>query len=275
MKNFKDKTVVITGAGSGIGRALAIEFGNQNAKLALNDFNMQTLQKTVDILKHKGVNNILTFAFDVSDKTLMNDFAQKVRSTFGNAHIVINNAGIGGSAEPAYLTDTDSYREVMDVNFFGVLNGCQSFLPQLVANNEGSIVNISSIFGLIGTPNNSAYCASKFAVRGYTESLAIEFHKSPINIHCVHPGGIKTNIAGDESDSEFVEKYLKTPPEQLAKRIIKGIQNKEVKIVFGTDAFKTWLGSNLLPQKLLNKLIWKEMNNILDIEKYKQFIKNL
>jgi len=161
----------------------------------------------------------------------------------------------------------------MDINFFGVLNGCKSFLPQLVANNEGAVVNISSIFGLVGTPNSTAYCASKFAVRGYTESLAVEFNQSPITILCVHPGGIKTNIAG-ESKGEFAEKYLTTPPGDLAQRIIKGIQKKEVKIVYGQGSFKTWIGSNLLPQKLLNRLIWKELSKLLDLDQYKAFIKN-
>jgi len=275
MKNFKDKIVVITGGGSGIGRALAIAFGRKGAKLALNDFNKQGLDKTIAILKGENINHVLSSVFDVSNKVLMDDFAISVKSEWGNAHIIINNAGISGESEPAYLMSEESYRRTMDVNFFGVLNGCQSFLPQLVANNEGAVVNISSIFGLVGTPNTSAYCASKFAVRGYTESLAVEFHESPIMILCVHPGGIKTNIAGDASKTEFAEKYLTTPPEDLANRIIKGIQNKEVKIVFGRDSFKTWIGSNLVPQKLLNSLIWKELSKMLDMEQYKAFIKNV
>ena len=201
----------------------------------------------------------------------MDDFAKTVKKEWGNVHVIINNAGISGEGEPGYLINHESYRRVMDINFFGVLNGCQAFLPQLVANNEGAVVNISSIFGLIGTPNNTDYCASKFAVRGYTESLAVEFYQSPITIHCVHPGGIKTNIA----DGEFAEQYLTTPPEDLAKRIIKGIQKKEAKIVFGRDSFKAWLGSNLVPQKLLNGIIWGELKKVLDKEKYKSFVKNL
>ena len=221
------------------------------------------------------VHHILPAIFDVSDKKLMENFAKKVKKEWGNAHIIINNAGIAGEGTPAYSMSHENYRKVMDINFFGVLNGCQCFLPQLVDNNEGAVVNISSIFGLIGTPNSSAYCASKFAVRGYTESLAVEFHESPITIHCVHPGGIKTNIANDGSENvdKFAEKYLTTPPEDLAKRIIKGIQKKDVKIVFGRDSFKTWIGSNFLPQKMLNNVIWKEFNKILDMEAYKAFIK--
>jgi len=274
MKNFKDKIVVITGAGSGIGRALSIAFGRKGAKLALNDFNKQGLDETIGILKGENIHHILSSIFDVSNKESMVDFATSVKREWGNAHIIINNAGISGESGPTYLMSEESYRKTMDVNFFGVLNGCQSFLPQLVANNEGAVVNISSIFGLVGTPNTSAYCASKFAVRGFTESL-VEFHQSPITILCVHPGGIKTNIAGDASKAEFAQKYLTTPPADLANRIIKGIQNKEVKIVFGRDSFKTWIGSNLVPQKLLNGLIWKELSKLLDMEKYKTFIKKV
>jgi len=269
MKNFKDKIVVITGAGSGIGRAVAIAFGQKGARLALNDFNKQGLDETFEILKGKNIHQVLTSVFDVSNKESMDEFALTVKRELGNAHIIVNNAGIEGGGEPAYLLDQDTFRRVMEVNFFGVLNGCKSFLPQLVANNEGAVVNISSVFGLIGAPNNSDYCASKFAVRGLTESLAVEFHESPITIHCVHPGGIKTNIAS----GEFAEQYLTTPPEHLANRIIKGIQKKEVKIVFGRDSFRIWLASNFLPQKLLNTIIWKEVSKIYDKTKYKLFIK--
>lgn len=274
MQNFKDSVTVITGAGSGIGRALAVAFGKRGAKLALNDFKREGLEETCELLKGQGVQHVFAEVFDVSGKQAMDDFAQKVKDQWGNAHVIINNAGISGSAAPAYLTKYETYRRVMDVNFFGVLNGCQAFLPQLVANNEGAVVNISSIFGLVGTPNCSDYSASKFAVRGYTEALAIEFHQSPIGIHCVHPGGINTNIAS-ESDPEFAAKYLTTPPEDLAEQIIKGIQRKKAKIVYGRDSLKTWIGANLVPQNLLNRLVWKELKSLMDVEQYKTFIKGL
>jgi len=274
MQNFKDKITVITGAGSGIGRALALAFGKRGAQLALNDFDSVGLAETSELLRQQGVQNILTSAFDVADRKAMNDFAQSIKEQWGNAHIIINNAGIAGSADPAYLTEYESYRRVMEVNFFGVLNGCQAFLPHLVANNEGAVVNISSIFGLVGTPNCSDYSASKFAVRGYTESLAVEFHQSPIGIHCVHPGGINTNIA-NESDPDFAAKFLTTPPEDLAKHIIKGVQKKKPKIVYGRDALSTWIGANLVPQKLLNKLIWNKLKVLMDIDQYRTFTKGL
>lgn len=278
MKSFQHKIVVITGAGSGIGRALAIAFAKLGAKLALNDFKQAGLAETTALLHSQCQltdNRLLSSTFDVADKTAMQQFADTIKNQWGNAHVIINNAGISGLGGPAYLLPEQEYRQVMNINFFGVLNGCQAFLPQLVANNEGAVVNISSIFGLIGAANASAYCASKFAVRGYTETLAIEFYKSPISIHCVHPGGINTNIAENEENKEFARKYLTTPPADLAQQIIKGIKNKKVKIVYGRDSFKAWVGSNLVPQSWLNFFIWQELKKILDLNKYRTFIKNL
>ncbi len=273
---MKDKIVVITGAGSGIGRALAEEFGALGAKLALNDYSEDSLKETAKLLSVAGVKTVFTAAFDVSKADAMQEFAKNVKSNLGNANIIINNAGIAGADLPGYLIPESAYRKVMDVNFFGVLNGCQAFLPQMVEENKGNVVNISSIFGLVGTTNNSDYCAAKFAVRGYTECLATEFHESPINIHCVHPGGINTNIAASlESGEEYTKKYLTTNPNDIAKHIIKSIQKNKVKIVYGADSKRAWLVSNFLPQKITNALIWKEAKGIIDLNKYKSFIKNI
>lgn len=275
MKDIRNKIVVITGAGSGIGRALAIEYGKLGAKVALNDFNEQGLADTINILNKMGISNVISAVFDVSSKKSMDAFAELVKSKWGNAHIVINNAGIAGGDLPAYLLSEEAYRRIMEVNFFGVLNGCKSFLPHLVENNEGAIANVSSIFGLVGTANNSDYCASKFAVRGYTETLATEFEESPITIHCIHPGGIRTNIAGNANTLAFEEKYLKTPPEAIARYIIKAIQRKKVKIVYGHGALRVWFISNFVPQRLTNWFVWREAKSIIDISKYKRFIKSL
>ncbi|MEM8897324.1 MAG: SDR family oxidoreductase [Bacteroidota bacterium] len=276
MENFKDKIVVITGAGSGIGRALAMAFAKLGARLALNDFQQEGLDETLTLLEEQSSPDILTSIFDVADRASMEAFAEKVKSEWGNAHIIINNAGMPGGNYPAYLTPEDMYRRVMEVNFFGVLNGCQIFLPQIVENQEGAVVNISSIFGLMGTANNSAYCASKFAVRGYTETLVAEFQKSPISIHCVHPGGIKTNIASSVDDAEkFDGKFLTTPPEDLAQAIIKGIINDQPRIIYGNYAGKTWFGARFIPQKILNAIMWKRLGETVNLEDYRSFIKDL
>lgn len=273
MKDFKDKVVVVTGAGSGMGRSYAVEFGKLGAKLALNDYEEGPLDETMDILKSQGVANLYCETFDVSNKDRMFAFADNVKAKFGNAHVIINNAGIEGSTKTAYHTTIDDFQRIMNINFFGVLNGTKAFLPQLIENNEGAVVNVSSVFGLVGIPNNADYCASKFAVRGFTEALAVEFHESPISIHCLHPGGIATNIVRNETGKEFSKKYLITPPENIVKYVIKCIKTGKPKIVYGQDSFRMWLAGNLVPQRLLNSTIYGELKKVMDMSTYSDFIK--
>lgn len=271
MKNFLNKVVVITGAGSGMGRAYAVAFSSLGARLALNDYDQLALDETREILRNKSVSTVYTEAFDVSDRQAMQVFADNVKSTLGNAHVIINNAGIEGGAKPVFELESDSFERLMQVNYFGVVNGAKAFLPQLVANGEGVLVNVSSIFGLVGTPNHADYCAAKFAVRGFTESLMAEFQNSPVQIHCVHPGGIDTNIARNAGSKDFSDKYLTTPPEKIVQHVIKCIQKNKPKIVYGKDSYKTWAGANLVPQKWLSKLIWRDMRDAIDVRDYKKF----
>lgn len=268
MKDFKNKIVVITGAGSGMGRSYATEFGKLGAKLALNDYEEGSLNETLEILKNQGVTEVYSEAFDVSDKDKMFAFADNVKAKFGNAHVVINNAGIEGAVKSAYHIEPEDYHRIMNINFFGVVYGCKAFLPQLVENQEGAVVNVSSVFGLVGTPLNSDYCATKFAVRGYTQSLAIEFQESPISIHCLHPGGINTNIVRKEEGQEFSKKYLTTPPDDIVKHVIKCIGSGKTKIVYGQDSLHMWIASNLVPHQFLNKVVYREFKNVMDITKY-------
>ena len=202
MKNFNNKVVVITGAGSGMGRAYALEFARLGARLALNDFDATGLTETLAMLPGLPTDSVHSQVFDVGDKTAMHDFAAAVQARLGNAHVVINNAGISGGGLPVWLKDDAAYARTMQVNFFGVVYGTRAFLPQLLANGEGAIINVSSVFGLVGTPDTSDYCASKFAVRGFTESLMVELQQSPISVHLVHPGGVRTNIAKDVEGGE-------------------------------------------------------------------------
>lgn len=269
MKNFKDKIVVITGAGSGMGRAYAIEFANLGARLALNDYDTESLNETCDIVRGLGTTEIYSQAFDVSDKQTMDLFADQVKTTLGNAHVIINNAGIEGGNKPAVALEDSDFERVMAINFFGVLYGTKAFLPQLIANNEGAVVNVSSVFGLIGTPSSSDYCAAKFAVRGFTESLMTEFQDSPINIHCVHPGGIDTNIAASNDNQEFAKKYLTTSPEKIVKHVIRCMRWNIPKVVYGNQSLRIWLGSVFVPTKLLNWILWQEVKKVVDTNHYK------
>lgn len=271
MKNFSNKVVVITGAGSGMGRAYAQEFAKLGAQLALNDFDAKTLAETVALLKDNPAQKICSKAFDVSDREAMYGFASEVKSELGNAHVLINNAGIGGDGKPVWHVDDDEFDRTMQINFNGVYNGCRAFLPQLIENDEAALVNISSIFGLVGTPGTSAYCASKFAVRGFTESLMVELQDSSVSVHLVHPGGIRTNIAGDtEVGQEFAAKFLTTPPEAVAKKVIQTIRSGKRRLVYGNQAFQTWLISWCLPLESRNKILHLQLSKILDQNDYKE-----
>ena len=165
MKTFKNKVVVITGAGSGMGRAYAMAFARLGAKLALNDYDREALGQSVALLPEPARSDCFHQAFDVADETAFAAFAAAVKQSLGNAHVIINNAGIEGAVKPIWAISKSEIERVMAVNFYGVVNGTRLFLPQLFANGEGAVINVSSVFGLIGTPSNSDYCASKFAVR--------------------------------------------------------------------------------------------------------------
>lgn len=268
MNNFKNKIVVITGAGSGMGRAYALEFAKLGARLALNDYDSTGLAETVELLRKAGEAELYSATFDVADRAAMAGFAADVKRVLGNAHVIINNAGISGAGKPVWATPLATIERVMGINFYGVVHGTQVFLPQLIESGEGAVVNVSSIFGLIGPPNNSDYSASKFAVRGFTEALMVELHDSPISVHLVHPGGIATNIANMPQHQAFSDKYLSTPPELIVRHVIRGIRRGTPKIVYGRDSFKTWLGANLVPLRLLNKLIWHDMRKVIDRSDY-------
>lgn len=269
MRDFQGKVVVITGAASGMGRAYALAFAAEGARVALNDFDPVGLSHTAELLRQRGHTEVLTAAFDVADEAAMQGFATQVQARFGTAHVVINNAGIEGAARPAWQTSAADHQRIMRINHFGVVNGTLAFLPMLMAQGEGAVVNVSSIMGLIGSPSQSDYCASKFAVRGFTEALMVELHDSPVTVHLVHPGGVATNIARRQESQAFAQRYLTVPPDQIAQRVIRGIRRNEAKIVCGQDAFKTWVGSNLLPHRWLTAVVWHEIKGTLDKAAYR------
>ena len=266
MQSFIDKVVVVTGAASGMGRAYALEFGRLGAKLALNDFNDEGLQETLALLKAQGQmsQRMTGQAFDVSDRGAMFAFAQQVQAQFGPAHIVINNAGISGQGKHVKDMPFEDVDRVMRINFNGVLHGTQAFLPQLMSNAEAALVNVSSTFGLVGMSGNAEYCASKFAVRGLTEALMVELADSQVQVHLVHPGGVRTGIAdGTEKGRKFAEKFLKTPPEDVVKAVVAGIRKKQARIVFGHQAQQTWWLSWVVPLGLRTKLLARVKRQVM------------
>ena len=202
MKTFKDKVAVITGAGSGMGRYLAILLAKDGADVCVCDVNEETLGETVAMLRKFNV-SVSSHLLDVSDKDSIEALPQKVIDQHGKVDMVFNNAGVTAGSHFKDMKE-DNWDWVMGINFNGVINSTRAFIPHLVNNSEAAIVNTSSIFGMVAVPGQSVYHATKFAVRGFTESLALEMKQTNPNlqIHCVHPGHIGTNIATTARMSE-------------------------------------------------------------------------
>ncbi len=258
MDHYKDKVCVITGAASGIGRALTTALAESGARLAISDINADGLAETVDMVG--GSNRVMSDVFDMADAQAIADYAGRVETALGPADYVFNVAGL---TRVGNFLDTplDSMEKVMDVNYWGVVRMSKAFIDQIIAR-KGTLVNISSVFGLIGYAGQTHYCASKFAVRGFTETLAQELKGTGVGICCVHPGGIATNVARnavvdklpdsaasrEEMNAAF-DKVAITSPEKAAEVILKGAAKKKRRILIGGDARFISFVSRLFPVK--------------------------
>jgi NADP-dependent 3-hydroxy acid dehydrogenase YdfG len=246
MNPFEAKVAVITGAGSGIGRALAVNLAEKGAKLALSDIDTEGLAETVRQAEALGA-DVKSDRLNVAEREAVLDYAEAVVAHFGEVHQIYNNAGIAynGDVENSEFKDIE---RIIDVDFWGVVNGTKAFLPHVIASGDGHIINISSLFGLIAVPGQSAYNAAKFAVRGFTEALRQEMliAKHPVKVTCVHPGGIKTGVARNatvandqnaQTFAEFFDKRLAIhSPEMAAETIIDGVRKGRARVVIGWEA---------------------------------------
>lgn len=245
MDGFAGKVAVITGAGSGIGRALAIELARSGAKLAISDVDVKGLADTEDRLKRLGA-PVKSDELDVTERETFLVYADTINDHFGTVNHVYNNAGIAfaGDIEASAFEDIE---RVMQVNFWGAVNGTKAFLPHLVASGDGHIVNISSAFGLVAAPGQAAYIAAKFALRGFTEALRQEMilARNGVKVTAVHPGGIKTGlahnsegVAGFDKDAsiEVFEKVAITSSDKAALKILGGVRKNKSRVLIGPDA---------------------------------------
>lgn len=267
MKNLRGKVIVITGAGSGIGRALTILLAKEGAILAINDINQINLAETASLVDTPGATISMHLA-DVSNQQLVEQFAFDVLKVHARIDVLINNAGVSLGRMSTAGMNEDYWKWIMGINFWGTVYCTNSFLPILLEQKEGHIANVSSVFGLGAAKNRAGYCASKFAARGFTESLRQELFDTDVKVSVVLPGGIRTNMVrharGWNNPSEQKKAAMlqkegnRTSPEKAARIIIKGIKRKRPRILIGLDAKLLDITVRLIPSyydRLLNFLI--------------------
>ncbi|HXV92296.1 MAG TPA: SDR family NAD(P)-dependent oxidoreductase [Pseudonocardia sp.] len=246
MSGFAGRVAVVTGAGSGIGRALALELARRGARLAVSDVDGTGLAGTVAGLAALGA-EVHDDLLDVTDRARVLAHAEDVVRVFGRVNQVYNNAGVAFAGD-VLSSPFEEIERVVDIDFWGVVNGTKAFLPHLIASGDGHVVNISSLFGLLAVPGQSAYNAAKFAVRGFTEALRQEMLVAglPVRVTCVHPGGVRTAIArnarragayADDAAVElFDERALRMSPDEAARRILAGVAANRPRVLVGNDA---------------------------------------
>ena len=249
MTQFRDKVVALTGAASGIGRALAVGLATRGAHLAIADVNEVGLRETAEMLRGGG--KVTTHVFDVKQREAVFGFAADVERAHGGADIIINNAGltVRGSIEEVSYED---FALVIDVNLWGVVHGVKAFLPLLRKRAEGHIVNISSINAMVPFVKNGPYNISKYGVLALSETLVMELHGSPIHVTCVHPGGIRTNIVRNAKGMShdqvaMFDRIARTSPETAARTILSGVERNKTQVFVGIDAKAMATAKRLAP----------------------------
>jgi short-subunit dehydrogenase len=264
MRSFEGKVAAITGAGSGIGRSLAVALAKRGCHLALSDVNEANLALTATLTGVHGV-RVTSRRVDVARRDEIYAWADEVVRDHGVCNMIFNNAGVALGSTVEGLDDEDA-EWIVNINFWGVVHGTKAFLPHLRASGEGHVINLSSLFGLLGFPGQSAYNATKFAVRGFTEALRIELDmmRAPVSATSVHPGGIKTNIARaarmnasvkdlgvkDLANSHVqFERFFRTTSDDAAEIILRGVQKNARRVLVGNDARMYDLLQRLLPSR--------------------------
>ncbi len=254
---LRNRTAVITGAGSGIGRAIAVSLAQRGCHLALADVNTDGLAETVSVLPANGV-RVTQHHLDVADRNMVAAMPAMVMAAHGGVDLLVNNAGValGGTFEMVSEADFDW---LFSINFHGVVSMTRAFLPLLRASTEARLVNISSIFGIVAPAEQVAYAASKFAVRGFSEALRHELDGSTVGVTVVHPGGVRTSISDNARAPQYVDqaeiarrraafaKFLRMPPGKAGEIIVRGIEQRKKRVLVGSDAVGLSLLARLAP----------------------------
>jgi NAD(P)-dependent dehydrogenase (short-subunit alcohol dehydrogenase family) len=247
MKSFDGRVVAVTGAGSGIGRALALDLGRRGARLALCDVDARGLAETVALVVDDSDAETHCVKVDVASRPEVEAWADEVVDRFGRVNVLISNAGVSLTGEVLDL-ELEDMEWIVDINFWGVVHGTRAFLPHLIASGEGHVVTMSSLFGLVSIPGQSLYNATKYANRGFSESLREELLVAghPVGVTVVHPGGIKTAIARrgrvswredkDSFVSMFDERLARTSPERAAEVVLRAVLRGKPRVLVGADA---------------------------------------
>ena len=284
MKTFQNKVSVVTGAGSGMGRYLALNLAQEGSDVVICDINQKALNETEDLIKAYNV-SCSSLNLDLREKNNIDTLVEETISNHGKVDLLFNNAGVV-TASPFLEMKESDWDWCNDLNYNSLVYCSRAFLPHLMKEKESALVNTSSIFGIITTPNNTVYHATKFAVRGFTESLAMELRDDPIQINCVYPGHIGTNIV---LDARFKKEILLTNgeyakdsngklltvedvgstfretgmnPNKAAKIILKGVKKNKRRIFVGLDAKVMEIAQRLSPSHyiriipILNLLIF-------------------
>jgi NAD(P)-dependent dehydrogenase (short-subunit alcohol dehydrogenase family) len=269
MQRLEGRTAVVTGAASGIGRAISEKLAAAGCHLALCDRNEAGLAETAESVQSLG-RRASRHVVDVSKRPSMEALVADVLSFHGGAHILVNNAGV--TVVSAFESQTiEDFEWLMGVNFWGVVYGCKLFLPALLAADEAHIVNLSSVFGILGVPMQSAYCASKFAVRGLSESLRAELSSTHVGVTSVHPGAVATNIVRDARYSaravgsmrdNLVDRFTKvTQPEEIADRVVQAIRKNRPRVLVarGARVIDTMQRASPIVGSRIVARVWKYM----------------
>ena len=267
-RQLAGRTAVITGAAGGIGRAIAVSLANRGCNLALADIDDAGMAGTVELVRRDGI-NVSRHSLDVSDRAAVAAFPDVVAAEHAGVDVLINNAGVAVGGTFEQVADED-FEWLFEINFWGVVRMTRAFLPLLRASEDACVVNLSSVYGLIAPPEQVAYAASKFAVRGFSEALRHELESSGIGVSVVHPGGVRTSIAekaripAGVSEEEIerrhakYRKLLRLPPEVAGETIVRGIERRQPRILIGSDAKTISLIARLLPVsywKMLTRLM--------------------